>query len=82
MNLHLLVSVVGKAVFLRHSSDTGTTPYESCLFSFFLNLSALLGKCHQFSFTSTITNHTMIRWCSAIDQFPIIYERNKYFVVY
>ena len=44
MNLHLLLSVVGKAVFPLHSSDTGTTPYESCLFSFFLNLSALLGK--------------------------------------
>lgn len=25
-------------------SDTGTTPYESCFFSFFLNLSAILGK--------------------------------------
>ena len=34
-------------------------------------------------YTCTITYHTMIRWCSAFDQFPIIYERNiKYLVVY
>lgn len=30
---------------LPYISDTGTTPYESCFFSFFLNLSAILALC-------------------------------------
>ncbi|XP_022289966.2 DNA damage-regulated autophagy modulator protein 2-like [Crassostrea virginica] len=42
--LTYIVSVLRKDVnpVLPYISDTGTTPYESCLFSFFLNLSAVL----------------------------------------
>ncbi|XP_048731541.2 DNA damage-regulated autophagy modulator protein 2-like [Ostrea edulis] len=33
---------------LPYISDTGTTPYESCLFSFFLNLSAIGAFCTMY----------------------------------
>ncbi|XP_061178615.1 DNA damage-regulated autophagy modulator protein 2-like [Saccostrea echinata] len=33
---------------LPYISDTGTTPYESCLFSFFLNISAIAAFCTMY----------------------------------